>query len=124
MPIEYSRDDPNKRAVIVITGSFNAEALVELIEQHRAAGGWRYGLLYDLRRMTGEPTMETLRDFASITDRRPGEPPRGPVAVLTTDPTIYRRACTYAAMARTHATIEVFRDKAEAETWLSQKTAR
>jgi hypothetical protein len=123
MPIEYSRDDRNKRAVIVITGPFNAEELVEMVEQHRAAGGWTYGLLYDMRRMTGEPTMETLREFAAITDRRPGEPPRGPVAVLTTDPAIYSRACTYAVMAKAHATIEVFRDKAEADAWLRRKTS-
>jgi hypothetical protein len=122
MPIEYSRDDRTRRAVIVITGPFDAEALVELVEQHRAAGVWTYGLLCDMRRMTGEPTMETLREFTSLTDRRPGEPLRGPVAVLTTDPAIYRRACTHAAMAKAHATIEVFRDKAEAEAWLSEKT--
>jgi hypothetical protein len=38
----------------------------------------------------------------------------------TTDPAIYGRACTYAALGRsTTLTIGVFLDRAEAEQWLT-----
>jgi hypothetical protein len=119
MPIHYTRDDQRRRAVIVITGPFDPIELLPHIEHHRTSGAWTYGLLYDLRYMTGEPTRETLREFTAKIQPRPAESPRGPVAILTQNQSMYSRACTYAAMARDHATIEVFRDLDEAEAWLS-----
>jgi hypothetical protein len=118
MPIQYKRDDAGRRAEIVIKGPFNSQEILDCVEQHRMDGGWTYGLLYDLRYMTGEPTRDTLREFAVTMARRPGEPARGPVAILVSQPALYSLACTYAAMARAHATIEVFRDRDEAESWL------
>jgi hypothetical protein len=117
--IQYERDDRIKRAVITITGSFDALEAFDCLERHRAGGAWTYGLLYDLRHTTGEPTIETLRAFASTIESRPGEPRRGPVAVLTANPVMYSRACTYAALAKGHATIDVFRDHDEAIAWLN-----
>jgi hypothetical protein len=55
-----------------------------------------YGLLYDLWQMTGAPTLAMLKDFAPRITLRPEEPARGRVAMLTTDPTLYTLACTYA----------------------------
>ena len=43
--------------------------------------------------------------------------PRGPVAILTSDPAVYALACTYAALGRSTMTIEVFRDWTEADAW-------
>jgi hypothetical protein len=52
--------------------------------------------------------------------RHPGEEPGGPVALLSTDATLYGRLCTYAALGRSTAlTIGVFRDRAEAGQWLT-----
>jgi hypothetical protein len=62
--------------------------------------------------------MQTLREFAEATAPRPGEPKRGRVAVVVTDPELYRKACTYALIARRNMAIEVFNRLDEAEAWL------
>lgn len=121
-PIRYERDDASRRAVITITGPFNAPDVRVCLEQHRAEGAWGYGVLYDLRRMTSEPTRETLGEFAALTKPRPGEPPRGPVAVVSTNPVMYGLACLYAAMVKAYATVSIFRDRDEADAWLNQVT--
>jgi len=123
MPIQYLCDTRTRRAVIVVIGPFNKSDVLDCVQQHRADGAWGYGLLYDLRYMTGQPTMEALREFAHAVERRPAEPPRGPVAILAVDPAMYRGACTYAAMTKTQASIEVFRDHDEAHAWLSEQNA-
>ena len=106
----------------MITGAYDRDELFTCLERHRAEGGWTYGLLYDFRYMIGEPTIETLRKTAAAFKPRPGDPPRGPVAMLATNPIVYKQACTYAAMARAHAVIEVFACLQDAQAWLG-KTA-
>ena len=59
----------------------------------------------------------SLRQFLSEAART--TEPRGPVALLATDPVIYGRACTYAALTRSTLTVEVFRDLDKAEEWLT-----
>lgn len=122
MPIQYERDDLTRRARIAITGPFDPAELLTVLERHRREGGWEYGLLYDFRYMTGEPTKDALREFAAVTEPRPGEPPRGPVAMLTHDVVTYSRACTYAAMVKKYALIGVFQNMREADAWLTEKT--
>jgi hypothetical protein len=120
-PIRYERDDSRRRAVITITGPFNAPDVRVCLEEHRVEGAWGYGVLYDLRRMTTGPSRETLAEFAALTKPRLGEPPRGPVAVVSTNPVIYGSACLYAAMVNAHTTVSIFRERDEADAWLSQK---
>jgi hypothetical protein len=76
-----------------------------------------YGMLYDLRGMKGAPTLADLRQFMSEAART--NRPRGPLAILATDPIIYARACTYAALTRATMTVEAFRDTASADQWLT-----
>jgi hypothetical protein len=71
--------------------------------------------------MTSEPSRETLAEFAALIKPRPGEPPRGPVAVVSTNPVIYGSASLYAAMVSAHTTVSIFRDRDEADAWLNQK---
>lgn len=120
-PVRYERDDSRHRAVITITGPFNVSEVRTCVDQHRSQGAWSYGVLYDLRLMTSEPTRETLDEFAALTKPRPGEPHRGPVAVVSTNPVMYGLACLYAAMVKAHATVSIFRDRDEADAWLNQE---
>jgi hypothetical protein len=93
--------------------------LLSCLERHRAAGAWTYSLLYDLRQMTTAPSIDNLRLFARSTRQGPSEPVRGRVAILASDPVVYHRACTYAAIAEPGAAIRAFQDRDEAETWLA-----
>jgi hypothetical protein len=89
-----------------------------VIERQRLDDARSYGLLYDLRHMTGRLTLAELRQILSRAAPRPAEP-RGLIAVVATDPLVYGMACSYAAIGRATLTIEVFRDWNEAEEWLT-----
>jgi hypothetical protein len=106
--------------VITIAGPFNVSDVRACVEQLRAEGAWSHRWLYDLRRMTTGPSRETLAEFADLAKPRPGELPRGPVAVVSTNPVIYGSACLYAAMVGAHTMVSIFRDRDEADSWLNQ----
>jgi len=117
MPIRYERDDARRRVVVTIKGAFAIEDFLAVIERQRGDNASAYGLLYDLRGMTGAPTIAELRQAMSQsvqTHRR-----RGPLALLATDPALYDRAYTYAALGYSTLTVGVFRDWGEAEQWLT-----
>jgi hypothetical protein len=120
MSIRYERDDARRRLVITMLGPFDTADFLAVSQQH-GVDTWSYGTLFDLRGMTGEPTIAELRQIMSesLAVRQPGTGARGAVAILATDPALYGRACTYAALRRATLTIEVFRDPDEAEEWLT-----
>jgi hypothetical protein len=125
VPIQYQRDDVRRRIVISFPGTFEPSDALAAIEQHHAEGVWTYGVLYDLRLLNGSlPNVAHLRTHMEMDVQRPGgeSRPRGPVAILTADPTVYSLACTYAALGRSTMAIEVFRDWAEADAWLIANT--
>jgi hypothetical protein len=117
MPIRYERDEARRRVTIAIQGPFHPADFLSVIERWRGEDVGDYGMLYDLRGMTGEPTLADLRQFMSEASKT--TQPRGPLAILATDPGIYRRACTYATLSRGTLTVEVFRYLERAEEWLA-----
>jgi hypothetical protein len=116
--IHYQREDASKRAVIVVSGELDPDEAMAMLQKHRADGAWGYDVLYDIRQMSWTPDTQTMREFAQATAPRPGEPARGRVAIVVSDPEMYRKACTYALMARRNMAIEVFSRMDEAEAWL------
>ena len=121
MPIRYERDDTRRRVVVTIQGPFALADFLEVIERQHRDDAWTYGILYDLRGMMGEPAIADIRQ--SLSQSAQVNRPRGPVAILATDPAIYGRACTFATLGRATMTVEVFRDSIEAERWLTAKLA-
>src|SRR5579864_4598399 len=114
MSIRYELDDLRRRVVVTIGGPFAPADFLAIIERRRADNTGAYGILYDLRGMSGEPTIADLQQFMSAAARTAR--PRGPIALLATEPAMYARACTYAVMGRSTAlVVEVFRDRGEAE---------
>jgi hypothetical protein len=123
MPISYERNDSRRRMVVTLKGAFQTDDVLAIMARQRVEHTWTYGILYDLRGMTGQPTFADLGQIMSqAAARRQGEGPHGPVALLATEPTLYRRLCKYAALGRsTRLTIEVFRRWDEAQQWLTVK---
>ena len=94
MAIRYERDDTRRLIVATAEGPYKTSEFVEVIQRQRADDAWSYGLLYDLRRTTGHPAVADLRELTgSVASSGATETRRGPVAVLTSDPDLYRRAC-------------------------------
>jgi hypothetical protein len=111
--------------VVTVTGIFQTSEMLTAIARQRAEDTWDYGMLYDLRRLTGHPSFADLREMMELAaSHRPSEAPRGPVAILVTDPALYSAACTYAALGRSRLTIQVFRDFHDADLWLTAETSR
>ena len=125
MPIDYERDDVNRRVLITFQGEFHAPDVFAVIARYHAEDTWSYGLIWDTRRLTGTPTLADLRQFIrQDAQDRPGAGTRGPVAILATNPFVYGLACSYAALGRSKMTIGVFRDVEEADAWLTAQTIR
>jgi len=123
MPFTYERDDGKRRITIEVIGEFQQAEAIEMLDRHRQDGVWSYGTLYDIRRMTGRPTIDEVKQiFSSAAQPGPGNTKRGPLAVLVTDPALYSMACAYMALGAATRKIEVFREPAEAERWLGQET--
>jgi hypothetical protein len=98
-------------------GPFSLADFLAVIERQRRDNASSYGMLYDLRGMTGEPTLADMGQ--SMSQIAETHRLRGPIAILATDPTINARACTYAALGHSMLTVGVFRDWGEAEQWLT-----
>jgi hypothetical protein len=124
MPVRYEREDARRRVVVTAEGAFQTSDMIAVIARQRAEDTWSYGMLYDLRRVTGRPTLADLREIMGhAAPHPPAGRQRGPVAILVTDPKMYGVACTYAALGRSKLTIRVFRDFDDAELWLAAETS-
>ena len=111
--------------MVTVEGPFQRSEILTVIERQRAEDTWSYGLLYDLRRITGHPTLAELREIMDDAAAwRAAEGPRGPVALLATEPIMYGRLCTYAALGQSKLTIQVFRDLDQADAWLAAATTK
>jgi hypothetical protein len=123
MSFQYDRDDSIRRVVVTYQGEFEVADGMAVLERHQREDVGNYGILYDVRRWTGFPSIPDLRLFMSknAADISHNET-RGPIAILATEPVMYSRACAYAVLGRPILNIKVFRDSAEAETWLTSET--
>jgi hypothetical protein len=117
MPFTYERDDARRRVLVTVQGPFVVNEALALMEQHHAENVWTYGVLYDLRGLTSQPTNADLRQIMNQQAKGSGGL-RGPVAFLAADSTVYNKACIYKVLAPSDFKIEVFRDRREAEPWL------
>jgi hypothetical protein len=125
MPISYDRLDDERMVVVTLDGTFESDDIVEVMRRVDADSLWSYGMLWNLRHMSGSPTTDQLWFFSRAYVHAADGPPktRGPVAVVTVDDEMYRRGCLYVAMTRPQLDIDVFRDLDEARTWLSARIA-
>jgi hypothetical protein len=114
MPIKYERDDARRRVVVTVQGPFAVADFLAVMERQRGDNAGAYGILYDLRDMTGAPSLADLgqaMNQAAQTHRL-----RGPIAILATDP-VYGGARAYAALGHPTLTVQVFRDRDKADEW-------
>lgn len=123
MSFDYDRDDARRQLVIAYRGEFLAQEVREILERIGTDGVWSYTMLYDLRAMTGRPSLDDLKQIVDARDAlsRHTALRRGPVALLVTDLPMYARVCAYIALAKSVIPIEVFRTLDEAEQWLRRQ---
>lgn len=124
MSIQYARDDGTQMVIVTLSGEMpSVHDIREVFHRHRAESVWHYGTLYDLRRMTGRPSFNYLRDLiANAASFVPGGKTRGPVALLATDPDLYRIAAAFVEFERAKPKLHVFREIGPAKAWLTKET--
>jgi hypothetical protein len=122
MSLLLGRDDVKQRVVVTATGPFRGADVLAFLARQRDDGTWPYALLYDMRGMTGHPTLEDLRLFMKLHSEPDVEQrARGPLALVSTGATMYAMACMCAALGGTKREVEVFLDPDEADRWLAAK---
>ena len=122
MPFRYERDEDQRCITVTVDGTFNVDDVIEVFARMADEGIWSYGVLYDVRSLTGLPSMFDLRRLAEVANRPgPFDMRRGPLAIVVADPALYGMACVYAALSLPMGRVEVFRDSEDAELWLLRK---
>jgi len=124
MPITYERDDVRRRIIVTAAGAVAREEMLAIVDRQAREGTWRYGMLYDSRRLTSSGTPADVRvglEHVATVSRTYGE--RGPVAFVTTMPGAYDMIRLYSTLAgQRHQAVEVFRDVGDADRWLALHT--
>jgi hypothetical protein len=122
MPFQYERDDIKGRVLVTFRGAFQKSEGLAAIGRHGLEDVGSYSVFYDLLGLTGQPTLADLRSFMSTESAVATAKPRGPIAILAKDPMMYAMACTYAALGGTNLNIRVFRERDEADEWLTAQS--
>jgi hypothetical protein len=124
MPITYERDDARRRIVVTTVGLVTVEEMLAVIDRQAHEGTWRYGMLYDSRRVSTIASPADVRvglrhvEAVTVAHGR-----RGPVAFVTMIPAAYGMVRMYSTLAgQQHQAVEAFRDIGDAERWLAKHT--
>ena len=124
MPITYERDDERRRIIVTTIGIVGIDDLLAVMDRQAGEGTWQYGMLYDSRRVASVASQTDVRaalKHVEALSRTHGR--RGPVAFVTTMPAAYGMVRMYSTLAdQLHQAVEVFRDLADAESWLATHT--
>jgi hypothetical protein len=124
MPITYERDDARRCIVVTTIGDISLEEMLAVVDRQASEGTWRYGTLYDSRRVTSVANQTEVRIGLMHVDtlsRLHGR--RGPVAFVTTMPAAYGMVRMYSTLAgQQQQAVEAFRDIGDAERWLAAHT--
>jgi hypothetical protein len=122
MSITYERDDLRRRITLTLDGPFDVDAIVATFDRQASERTWRYGRLYDARGVRDTPTTEQIRALLGhVRERIRVHGPRGPVAVVTEHSALYGMARMYMSLGENDGTVEVFRNVADADSWLNAR---
>jgi hypothetical protein len=125
MPSSYQRDDARRRIVVTVEGNVSAAEALAVVSRQLADGAWSYGILYDARNDTSQPSTADVRSIVEYVGRcivQHG--PRGPVAIVTRSPSTYGMSRMYSTLGEpVNLTVEVFREIEAAEAWLESQTS-
>ena len=124
MPITYQRDDARRRIVVTTIGIVGLDDMLAVTDRQAGEGTWRYGVLYDSRRVASVASQTDVRTGVAHVEalsRTHGR--RGPVAFVTTVPAAFGMVRMYSTLSdQVHQAVEVFRDIGDAERWLAAHT--
>jgi hypothetical protein len=119
--ILYDCSDGIRRIVVTVIERLQLEYIQGSLDRQRRESTTGYGVLYDLRGVSGVPPVDQLVRVRAeaINDPRVRW---GPAAIVTLDTHTYNLACHHVMLTQAGGRIEVFLDREEAEMWLAIAT--
>jgi hypothetical protein len=124
MKFWFERNDLRRRVTVTLSGGFRIDEALAILDRCRHEDVGRYSILYNAQGLTTVPTVADARQYLTAEMSVLGTDSRGPIAIVVSDPTTYNVACSYAALGRGRLNVEVFRDRGDAEAWLTSHATR
>jgi hypothetical protein len=120
---DYVRDDGRRRIRITANQPLQGDDLIAIVERQVREDAWTYGILYDLRAVSGATPKGDVRAVADhVLALVTVHGPRGAVALVTRTIDMVGTGQMYAFLgARAGIKVEVFWDLIEAERWLDEQ---
>lgn len=126
MPLHWTIDHQARRVNATADGSLAPADIKDYLDQLAAAGAMPYAKLFDLSTVNtafGVQDLATLgksiRQYAID-----GFGPLGPLAIVVSDSQTHLHAALFADAAGTTRPLQIFRDKEQAQTWLSRQPTK
>ena len=122
MPFVVFRDPARQHLEVSANGALTFDDFAAILRL-RAGEARDYTVLFDVSGATPDITPAQLRAAADrVTERNEREGPGGRFAIVAADEALFGLAYTYAELCERAgiATIGVFREREEAERWLSE----
>lgn len=125
MAVNFQRDDAQRLVIVVGSGAVSQDDWASCVARQLSEGVWHYGTLFDFRavgQMVGF-TEHGVRQSLSEVCATQGT--RGPVALVSANPTVYAGFEQYADLVKImpHLT-RAFRDVNQAAVWLEQELSK
>jgi hypothetical protein len=124
MPIETSINPDTGFRTHVVTGAFSIDDVLETLEATYAHADFRpeAAAMWDLTGASGDPATEDIRHLADFVGKLAGGAAAGKVALLVPSDFEFGMARMYESIlgGQSSKPIMVFRDRAEADLWLSE----
>jgi hypothetical protein len=120
----YTCDAEARIIRVVAQQTLTVDEAISIINRQVTEGRWRFGTLYDLRRVDAAMTKEDISrvaEYAGPIEVTNG--PRGPVALVPSRKLIAPLAA-FKIRARSAMQTEVFWDIDEAQKWLAERLRR
>ena len=125
MPIQFDRDDLNRRLKLTVTDPVAGTELMAVLERQLSEGAWPYGMLVDARAMSVAPLPSDVRlCVARVRELVAANGPRGPIAFVARQAAAIGSVQIYMLLGGKTDFLEVFWDMADAKQWLDEQMAR
>jgi hypothetical protein len=122
VPVDIAHDDDRRWIVVRGTGCVTIDEMVRVIQTARADVARRMTpLLFDARGATTDASEQDVALAVDAVRQASAQGPRGHVAIVADDDRLYARMLLYEARCADCGirVIRVFRQLADAETWLT-----
>jgi hypothetical protein len=126
MPLIWRIDHEARRVDVTVDGAMLAADVRDYLAQIADAGAMPYAKLFDASKATGIMSIDELRSLGSMVRQFAvqGRAATGPLAIVVGHSGLQLQAAHYADAAGSNRPLQIFRNRAEAERWLSDQRDR